>query len=86
MSDYKLHMEVFMQEKVETKTIASYARLKNSHMGNPAFAITFKDGGTIRTKANCSCAYLVCNSLIGQTRQITTTTSATGRVRIVNIE
>jgi len=75
-----------MQATWENRTIKSYKRLKNSHMGNPTFAITFEDGGTIRTKANCSCAYLVCDSLIGQTRQITTTTSPTGRVRIVNIE
>lgn len=53
-------------------TIKHIKRLKNSYCGNPAFELTFVGGLKMRTKANTSDAYKICDSYLNKTVNIKT--------------
>lgn len=47
---------------IQTLTIESSKRLRNSRNGNPRFEITFADGQTARTRPDSMAAFLVENT------------------------
>lgn len=68
------------------KTIKTIKRLANSHVGNPAFEITFTTGQAIRTKANISDAYIVHAGMVGQSIDVEIQTMKSGKQRITSIK
>ena len=67
-----------------TGTIQALARLNNSPMGNPKFAVKI-NGATYKTKANISDAYKLCQQYVGK-RVTVDLEQGRGALEIVSID
>ena len=67
-----------------TGTIQALARLNNSPMGNPKFAVKI-NGATYKTKANISAAFKLCQQYVGK-RVTVELEQGRGALEIVSID
>ena len=67
-----------------TGTIPALARLNNSPMGNPKFAVKI-NGATYKTKANISDAFKLCQQYVGK-RVTVELEQGRGALEIVSID